>query len=174
MGQGTVKKRWGVKFYALAVSVFVHAAALTIFAAVKLTQPKAETANQTAAVVNINRASILAERPAVTAKPKVVSGNRIEAAAKGASILKSQISSFKKIPNPDYQSTNEERSVIAPINDVGAAPEKIGTTESLVINETQGGAKENAGKMPATQVEFFDSPASGRRICYVVDCSGSK
>jgi hypothetical protein len=24
-----------------------------------------------------------------------------------------------------------------------------------------------------TQVEFFDSAAQGRRICYVVDCSGS-
>jgi Mg-chelatase subunit ChlD len=154
--QGTVKKSWGAKYYALAVTVLAHTFLLSVFAAVKLSQPKGATAGQTTAAVSVSRASILAERPAVTAKPKVVRWNRPEAAMKGTSILKSQI------PNNNYQSTNDLRNSFVPNNDVVISPGRSERGESSTINEK-----------PAGQVEFFDSPAVGRRICYVVDCSGS-
>jgi len=117
---------------------------------VKLSQPKEQKYSEATAVVSVSEARVLAERPTVTAKPKVVRENPPET-AKGALILKSQTSNFKQITNNNFQLSNEEYSTVAPIN--GGTPEKTG--------------------MPATQAEFFGSTAEGGRICYVVDCSGS-
>jgi hypothetical protein len=161
--QGTVKKLRGVnppyklkksrgrvKFYALAISVFAHVFVLSVFAAVKLSQP-APASLKTAAVVGVCRAAALAERPVVAPKPKVVSENRPQAATKerASSNLKSRIANFKQIPNPNNQLTIS--------SDVHGEP-----VETPALSE------------PITaQAEFFGSAADGRRICYVVDCSGS-
>ena len=168
MNQGMVKKRWGVKFYALAVSVCVHAVALSIFAAVKITQ-SAPVPLQTTAVVSISQAAALADRAAVTPKPKinpVDKGRPFDAAPpttifegrRGRAIVKTagkgqpaSILPVFDMPTRDYRQQAEE----------------IGQP---VRSEVSAAAR--AGILPEN-TEFFGSVAQGRRICYVVDCSGS-
>ena len=70
MSQGTVKKNRRIKLYALGVSVFAHIVGLSVFAAVKISQ-SAPVRLQTTTTVSINQAAKLAERQAVTPKPKV-------------------------------------------------------------------------------------------------------
>jgi Mg-chelatase subunit ChlD len=165
--QGAVKKGRGVKFYALAVSVCVHAVALSIFAAVKITQ-SAPVPLQTTAVVSISQAAALADRAAVTPKPKinpVDNGRPFDAASldnardrQGMAIVKTagkgQSASVRPVfdvPTRDYRQQAEE--IRQPVrSEVSAAG--------------------SAGMLPE-RAEFFGSVAQGRRICYVVDCSGS-
>jgi Mg-chelatase subunit ChlD len=151
MDQGAVKKGRGVKFYALAVSVCVHAVALSIFAAVKITQ-SAAVPLQTTAVVSISRAAALAERAAVTPKPKINPVDKGRAIVKTAG--KGQSASVRPVfdvPTRDYrQQTDEIRQPVR--SEVSAAA--------------------SGGILPE-RTEFFGSVAQGRRICYVVDCSGS-
>jgi hypothetical protein len=104
--------------------------------------------------VSISQAVNLAERPSVAPKPKVVPANPVvegrpivRAKEIAPSNLKSQ--SPEQIPNPSYQLT--------PSSDIRREPAELPTA-----NETQ-----------TAQAEFFGSTAQGRRICYVVDCSGS-
>ncbi len=150
VSQGAVKKGRGVKFYALVTSVCVHAAALLIFAAVKITQA-APAPLQTTAVVSISRAAALADRAAVIPKPKI---NPVD---KGRPIVKTtgkglvSIRPVFDIPTRDYGQQTEEirqpvRSEVFATGSAGIFPENT---------------------------EFFGSTAQGRRICYVVDCSGS-
>ena len=165
--QGVVKKGRGVKFYALAVSVCVHAVALSIFAAVKITQ-SAPVPLQTTAVVSISQAAALAERTAVTPKPKinpVDKGRPIDAASldnardrQGRAIVKAtgsgqsvSVHPALDIPKQEYRQQVEE--IRQPIrSEVSVAA---------------------SGGILAENTEFFGSVAQGRRICYVVDCSGS-
>jgi len=149
--QGAVKKGRGVKFYALAVSVCVHAVALSIFAAVKITQ-SAPVPLQTTAVVSISRAAALADRAAVTPKPKInpVDKSRpiVKTTGKGQS---ASVRPVFDVPTRDYRQQAEE--IRQPVrSEVSAAG--------------------SAGMLPE-RAEFFGSVAQGRRICYVVDCSGS-
>jgi hypothetical protein len=153
VNQGTVKKRWGVRIYALIVSVFAHAAVLAVFAAVKLSQ-SAPLPLQSITTVSISQAVNLAERPSVAPKPRVVPANPVvegrpivRAKEIAPSNLKSQ--GPEQIPNPSYQLT--------PSSDIRREPAELPT----------------ASEAETAEVEFFDSPARGRRICYVVDCSGS-
>ena len=154
-----VKKRWGVKFYALAVSVLAHAAALSIFAAVRLTQSQAATHSQTTAVVSVSQARIYAERPTVTAKPKVVS------AGEEQRIVKSAKQGLSGNLRPVFESAKQDSQWPrqAPESpQVDSFDDAVNRPDDLADDRTTTG-----------QVEFFDSPAAGRRICYVVDCSGS-
>ena len=70
MSQGTVKKHRRIKLYALGVSVFAHIVGLSVFAAVKISQSP-PVRLQTTTVVSISQAAKLADRQAVTPKPKV-------------------------------------------------------------------------------------------------------
>jgi Mg-chelatase subunit ChlD len=152
--QGAVKKHRGVKFYALAVSVCVHAVALSIFAAVKITQSTAVPL-QTTAVVSISQAAALAERTAVAPKPKInpVDKGRpiVRTAGKGQS---TSIHPALDIPRQDYRQQRQ----------AGELPEQPARAEVLTAS--------SGGILPE-RTEFFGSVAQGRRICYVVDCSGS-
>jgi Mg-chelatase subunit ChlD len=145
LNQGKVKKRGGrTKLYALGVSIFVHAAAAAIFGVVEFSQSSENI--QQGAAVSISQAKQLMQTPAVVPKPKIISENR--PAAKTEANLKSQISNFKQFTNLNYQTTPSDEIKIEPA--------------ALSSSETQ-----------TSQVEFFGSVAKGRRICYVVDCSGS-
>ena len=151
VNQGMVKKRCGVKFYALAVSILVHVLALSIFAAVKFTQSPPAPSSQTTAVVSISQASALADRSYITPKPKV------SPTEQGRPIIKAA---------GQGPSTNV-RAVFEPPGQDSQLP--MSYTESSQVYPK--GSVDN--QATTAQVEFFDSPAQGRRICYVVDCSGS-
>jgi Mg-chelatase subunit ChlD len=163
MNQGTVNKHRRIKVYALGVSVFVHAAALAVFAAVKLTQP-APVPLQATTKVSISQASVIAERPAVMPKPKVVPVN---------SIGQNQPSN-KAQNRPIVRTKGEESPVnVRPVFDAPAqnfSGQEAELSKQSVASEP---VTESSREILQTQVEFFDSAAQGRRICYVVDCSGS-
>jgi hypothetical protein len=145
-----VKKRWGVKFYALAATVFVHATALTIFAGIKLSQT-APVGLQTTATASISQASVLAARPSIMPKPKVITESKQKGIVKTAGQgLSANISPVFDAPKQDSQ---------PPIPAIESPQVYPGSSDT--------------DQMTTAQVEFFDSHAQGRRICYVVDCSGS-
>jgi hypothetical protein len=160
-----VKTKRRIKLYALGVSVFAHIAALTIFAAVKISQT-APVRLQTTATVNINQAVKLADSHAVTPKPKVnpvenkpfdysgtsktdVIKNRPIAKQTGKGPAANTVIAFD-LPKGNLQQREEFNQ-----------PMKSQSADTIKGNES------------AANIEFFDSPAQGRRICYVVDCSGS-
>jgi Mg-chelatase subunit ChlD len=136
-------RAWGV-------SIFAHAAVLSVFGVVKFSQ-QSVNAQQAEAAVSVVQARQLLQSPAVVPKPKVVSGNRPAAAAKGAALsnFESRVPNFKQISNPSYQ--------------------------TILLNDVQKERVElpTANKTQTARAEFFGSVAQGRRICYVVDCSGS-
>jgi hypothetical protein len=159
VSQGVVKKRWGVKFYALAISIFIHVVGLSIFAGIKFSQSP-PVPLQTTAVVSISRAASFAEKPATAPKPRVQPSEQKQPAGftQGRPIARTNETapqaSARKIFDIPWQVA--EQKVELPIQAVGS--------------ETPSQA--NTGILPE-RAEFFGSPAQGRRICYVVDCSGS-
>ncbi len=152
VSQGTVNKQRRIKLYALGVSVFAHILALLIFAAVKISQT-APVRLQTTTTVSINQAVKLAERQAVTPKPKVVpvEVERRPIAKSTAKGVSTNINPVFDLPKGEYHRRAEDLK--QPIQ--------------------QEASTSTGGGETAANIEFFDSPAQGRRICYVVDCSGS-
>ena len=171
MNQGMVNKRGrGIQLCAWGVSIFAHAAALAVFAAVKLSQT-APLPLQSITTVSISQAVNLAERTSVAPKPKVAPANPV---VQGRPIVKakgiapsnreSQHQNFKRfdkltvLSKVEGQTPNPNHQIISS-SDVPLEPTVLTTA-----NETQ---------TAQAQAEFFGSVARGRRICYVVDCSGS-
>jgi len=163
VNQGTVNKHRRIKFYALGVSVFVHAGALAVFAVVKLTQPVAVPL-QTTTKVSISQATVIAERPAVMPKPKVspvnpVNQSRPSDGVKDRPIVRARGEESPVNVRPIFDAPAQDYSrQEAELSKQPVAPEPVTAVNTEIL--------------PA-QVEFFDSSAQGRRICYVVDCSGS-
>lgn len=150
MSQGAVKKRWGVKFYALVVSVFIHVVGLTIFAGIKLSQ-SAPVPLQTTAVVSISQAQALAERPAVAPKPKV-----------------QPVEEKRRIVRTD------ESAPKANISRIFDIPKQNSPSQSVTIESPRLYAGDSGDNRTTTaQAEFFGSTVQAKRICYIVDCSGS-
>lgn len=163
LSQGTVKKHRRIKLYALGVSVFAHIVGLSVFAAVKISQsPPVQL--QTTTVVSISQAAKLADRQAVTPKPKVshvdsksFQGKPIaKAIGRGSPMVAGPVFD---LPKEDYQRQSGSTS----------SPQAEEVKQPI---ESRGSAATSGGEL-AGNIDFFDSPAQGRRICYVVDCSGS-
>ena len=166
MSQGTVKKHRRIKLCALGVSVFAHIVGLSIFAAVKTAQSP-PVRLQTTTVVSISQAAKLADRQAVTPKPKVnpvdskpfdSSGALKADIIKGRPIVKAEGKGIQTNVRPVFDAPKEDNQRQAEDVKMPIRPEASNVA----------GSGESAAN-----IEFFDSPAKGRRICYVVDCSGS-
>ena len=166
MSQGTVKKHRRIKLYALGVSVFAHIVGLSVFAAVKISQSPPMRL-QTTTVVSISQAAKLADRQAVTPKPKVSPVDSKPFDSSGA--LKANIIQGRPIVKADGKGTQANARPVfdAPKEDYQRQAEEVKQPIQPEVSTATGGG-ELAGN-----IEFFDSPAQGRRICYVVDCSGS-
>jgi len=166
VNQGTVKKHRRIKLYALGVSVFAHIVGLSIFAAVKISQSP-PVRLQTTTVVSISQAAKLADRQAVTPKPKVSPVDSKPFDSSGA--LKADIIHGRPIVKADGKGTQANARPVfdAPKEDYQRQAEEVKQPIQPEVSTAAGG-RELAG-----DIEFFDSPAQGRRICYVVDCSGS-
>jgi hypothetical protein len=166
VNQGTVNKHRRIKLYALGVSVFAHIVGLSVFAAVKISQ-SAPIRLQTTTTVSINQAARLAERQAVTPKPKV---NPVDSKPFDySSALKADIIKDRPIVKADAKAAQANAR---PVFDVpkGEYRQQIGEKKEPAQSRDSANA---GGVESAGNIEFFDSPAQGRRICYVVDCSGS-
>ncbi len=164
MSQGTVKNHRRIKLYALGVSVFAHIVALSVFAAVKISQ-SAPVPLQTTTIVSISQAAKLADRQAVTPKPKVIPVDSKPFDSSGS--LKADIIQGRPIVKADGKGTqvNVRPVFDSPKEDYQRQAEEV---KRPIEISTAAGSGESAAN-----IEFFDSPAKGRRICYVVDCSGS-
>jgi len=174
VSQGTVNKHRRIKLYALGVSVFAHIVALSIFAAVKISQT-APVQLQTTTTVSISQAIRLADRQAVTPKPKVNTVDSKPFDSSGA--LKADIIKGRPITKSAGKGPAAD---IGPVFDLpkGEYHRQAGSTSSPQAEELKQPIQQDAstaagGGESAANIEFFDSPAQGRRICYVVDCSGS-
>jgi len=98
---------------------------------------------QTTAVVTLSRVQTLAKRPAVSPKPKIISDSKKIARIAGQGVSANI--------HPSYDLPKQE-----------LPQQKVELPKADTNFET----------LPE-KAEFFGSPAQGRRICYVVDCSGS-
>jgi Mg-chelatase subunit ChlD len=166
VGQGTVKKHRRIKLYALGVSVFAHIVGLSVFAAVKISQTPPLQLQRTT-TVSINHAAKLAERNPVTPKPKV---NPVESKPFDySSTVKADVIQGRSITKAAGKATAAN---IGPVFDLPKASYQRQTEEKREQIRTQVSETIKSDESPAN-IEFFDSPAQGRRICYVVDCSGS-
>lgn len=151
VNQGTVdNKQQRIRWIALGVSIFAHAAVLSVFGVVKFSQ-QSTNAQQGSAEISVSQAGQLTQIPVVFPKPKVVSESSSAEAIKENPLINSkpQISTPKQISNFNYQTVLSR--------DASPVP-------TALTNEKE---------PQKAQAEFFGSEAQGRRICYVVDCSGS-
>ncbi|MGD0551191.1 MAG: hypothetical protein ABSB25_00925 [Sedimentisphaerales bacterium] len=166
MSQGTVKNHRRIKLYALGVSVFAHIVALSVFAAIKISQ-SAPVPLQTTTTVSINQAAKLADRQAVTPKPKV---NPVDSKPFDSSgSLKADIIQGRPIVKADGKATQANAR---PVFDAPKEDNRRQAEDVKPPIQPEGANAAGSGES-AANIEFFDSPAKGRRICYVVDCSGS-
>jgi hypothetical protein len=166
VSQGTVNKHRRIKLYALGVSVFAHIVGLSVFAAVIISKTP-PVRLQTTTTVSVNQAVKLAERQAVTPKPKVNPVDSKPFDYSGA--LKTDIIKGRPIVKADGKGiqTNARPVFDLPKQDYQGQTVEVKQPIQPQVSNIAGGG-ELAGN-----IEFFDSPAQGRRICYVVDCSGS-
>jgi Mg-chelatase subunit ChlD len=117
--------------------------------------------------VSISQAAKLADRQAVTPKPKVNPVDSKPFDSSGA--LRADIIQGRPITKSAGKgpATN-----IGPVFDLpkGEYHRQAEDVKPLIQQEASTAA---GGGESTANIEFFDSPAQGRRICYVVDCSGS-
>jgi Mg-chelatase subunit ChlD len=159
-----VKNHRRIKLYALGVSVFAHIVALSVFAAIKISQ-SAPVPLQTTTTVSISQAAKLADRQAVTPKPKVIPVDSKPFDSSGS--LKADIIQGRPIVKTDGKGTQAN---VRPVFD---APKEGNRRQTEEVKQPIEVSTAASGGESAENIEFFDSPAQGRRICYVVDCSGS-
>ncbi len=160
-----VKTKRRIKLYALGVSVFAHVVGLSVFAAVKISQ-SAPIRLQTTTTVSINQARTLAERQAVTPKPKV---NPVESKPfDSAGAFREDVIKNRPIVKTEGKST---QTIVLPAFEM--PKEKFHQQAEIKQPIQQEVSAKKDHEEFAANIEFFDAPAQGRRICYVVDCSGS-
>jgi len=157
VSQGMVKKHRRIKLYALAVSIFAHIIALSVFAAVKISQTS-PVRLQTTATVSISQSEKLLDSQKVTPKPKVTPiDKKSDSAIRNSSIVKTDLQGTKENSGSAYAISKEYLQT--PLQDL-RQPAKSETSQKISSSSNE-------------KIEFFNSPAQGRRICFVVDCSGS-
>ena len=135
------------KFWAWTVSITVHLIVLTLFGVAKFSQAKAQDRQQPLLTAKINRIKKLIETSVVIGKPKIKPAKN-SFTAKTAEILSmDQIFDF---PSP---SSADMADFTSPSVSIG----RLSPRDCILPH----------------RVEFFGAWTDERRLCYVVDCSGS-
>lgn len=135
------------KFWAWTVSITVHLIVLALFGVAKFSQAKAQDRQQPVATAKINRIKKLIETSVVIGKPKIKPA-RNRFTAKTAGILSPD--HFFDVPRPSSAAMTDF------------------TSPSVSIGRLSPGVC-----LLPHRVEFFGAWTDERRLCYVVDCSGS-
>jgi Mg-chelatase subunit ChlD len=126
---------------------------------------------QTKTVVSINPTVMLAGRTSITPKPKVSPARQSQSfdsvqdkafdETRGKSIVKTTkqgpAANVRQITDILKESSQQNK-------EVAETPGQPTTTEAATVA---------GGEAMTERTEFFGSTSEGRRICYVVDCSGS-
>jgi len=138
----------GVPFWALTASICIHLGVLTAFAFVKFSQSEAKTGRGPLPMAKVSRVEKLMQADLVTPKPKVKrpAKNRSPIGTDRLS-LANQI--FEAAKPGSHNCANLARA-FAPAGEL-SLPSGAGMR----------------------RVEFFGSFTDRRKVCYVVDCSGS-
>ena len=151
MNQGMVtsSRSGGVTFWALMVSIAVHLVILSVFGIVKFSRCESQGEVGRAPVGRMSLLKRVAEISAVLPKPKI-----------------------KKAAKERFTSTTDRILPANLIFDVAKpSPQNL-------VNLTNQSSLQTVSLLPSGgvlphKIEFFGSSTSGRKICYVVDCSGS-
>jgi len=150
--QGIVKiwRHRGPKFWAWVISLLVHLAILTTFGVVKFSKSHTPQSAMAVPSARVIQASALME-PTIMPKPK---------------IKKELPQQVVKEPEPEFSIEGIFDNSLLLSDDEGIArpPETAELTEDIA---------ETPAEAPPVEVEFFGSRTDRRKVCYVVDCSGS-
>jgi len=132
------------KSWALTISIALHILLLVTFAAIKLSSPKAERAVPQASITQL---SAMASAEPITPKPKI---NRLFAS--------------ETKPGQNWQLPLEQLST----RDVNNLPKEIDNPENQAQQPSMGTAN-----FAVHTTQFFGNHTSQKKICFVVDSSGS-
>lgn len=159
MNQRTVWSGWGgVRFWAWTASIAVHLIALTAFGLVRFSQARTGGSGPLTPIARVSRPREFTQAAPVIPKPKVKrpANSRLDDLAVG----------WLDVP----------------------APRRFGISRSKLSSRDLGNFAAPAGPQgvfslpgginPSKGVEFFGGPTAGqnaerRKVCYLVDCSGS-
>ena len=145
MGKGSIK------LWAWMVSIMLHIAALTVFGIAKFSHSVVDTQQYATVVTNVSHVQKLIESVQVIPKPKVTKSVASRLMGNENRVLQA---------NSLFTSVNFDRRRC-----------DIVSGEVPVISREQFSVSEKIN-LPSN-VEFFGSYTNDRKICYVVDCSGS-
>ena len=168
-----------VVFWAWTVSIVVHLAVLTVLGLVKLPQSKTQAGQGPITAARLSRISKLAQAAPIIRKPKVkdhlTAAGASELTEKADRLLGSHFAARRRASRAKLRSSVGRKSVSLPANQVFANA-KSGSQKLADFAST--GPTENlfspagTGILPA-KIEFFGICTDQRKICYLVDCSGS-
>jgi len=150
MKQRTLSNRHGgATFWAWMVSIIVHLTVLTAFAVINFSSSKAQGKQQSVPTAKVSRVRKLIQAPLIMPKPKV---------------RKTSIEHFAK-------STHR----LVPINRIFDA---VMPSAQNPGNLAKLSVPQNAFTLASSadfphRIEFFGSSTAQRKVCYLVDCSGS-
>ena len=138
-----------IAFWALAVSIAVHLLFLTIFAVIKISHSKARSPGQSMPTANVKTIKKLIGASLVIPKPKIKELPKKLFTAKPPQNLPT---------NRIFESLRPKLHRSAPLAEHGSSASVLPRTGRQISHKA---------------VEFFGSRTYERKICYVVDCSGS-
>lgn len=151
-------RKGSITFWAWMVSIGVHAAVFSVFAFVKFAQPAVDD-NRRLPIPSAKVSSIkeFIEAEPVIPKPKITSSEQ------------------KPASSPAHQSAENNTDKISPSNRVFATSKQVSQN---IADFARPSVAQNpflltTGQIQAKDTEFFASSTGERKICYVVDCSGS-
>ncbi len=158
--QKTIKaaRRGSITLWAWMVSIGVHAVVLAVFGVVKFSQPAAEDeGQQPTPTAKLSRIKEFIEADVVVPKPKITA------------------SEPKVIGAGAGQSAENSSDLAAATNHIFTASKQAcqSTGDFARPSVSQSGLSLAGGQAASRGTEFFGSWTGERKICYVVDCSGS-
>ena len=153
-GKTTNSLKLNAKAWAWTISIIVHVVVLGIFAVVKFSQWQEAEKQRSAPTAKVSQVKRMVEAEPVTPKPKVKQ-SIINRAAATTRIVAEGI--------PTRQIFDVSRPILR-------NPQKV---SGLAGSGPKAVVPLSSSMMVSPKVEFFGSVTEGRKICYVVDCSGS-
>jgi hypothetical protein len=138
-----------VTFWAWTASITLHLAVLLVFGAAEFSRKSARATEQPAPVAKVSKVERLIQASPVIPKPKV--------------------------KTPVHDQDAEEKAVILPVENIfdAAKPHPQNPYDAAKAPAASSDLPVVSSPVIPKGVEFFGSRADERKVCYVVDCSGS-
>lgn len=144
-----VRRKSGVAFWAWVISIAAHLLALAVFGFVKFSQPRAQFSERPTPAAKVSQIKKLMQTAAIIPKPKIKSSSIKHVTAKQESKYEiSEVFSTLKPGSLDLQDLTRSKN----------------SRDEILIS---------SGTISPKGIEFFGSWTNERKVCYVVDCSGS-